>query len=157
MNPFRWRWYGVCGVLLILAACDNNPSGVAPTPTPPQVGAFQYAPDSINAAALPPDQVSDGTARVLIDMGVRAADADGAVARVVYTLAPASAPQAAISGPLQPAAGNRYEARLNVGVPATLNTQYTLRVYAIDNDSLVSNQVQGRIRFVPADAPEASP
>ena len=130
--------------------CDTVP---APDRTlqPPTVAGLQVAPRRIVVADLPPDQVQDSSAvvPVLLD-SVRARDPDGSVARVVFTVEPSSNPRGTISGELR--AGRRpvYSDTLVLGLPLA-DEVYTVRVFAIDDDSLASNRVTGQFRVVAAD------
>jgi hypothetical protein len=114
------------------------------------VADLEVTPDSVNAADLPPDLVNDSTAQVPLRVSVRASDPDGAIERVTFTFEPVTAPQGAAFGQLQPTEGGRYAREFAVAVPANRDEVYSLRVFAVDADSLASNQVVGRFRFVPA-------
>ena len=132
-----------------LVGCDETP-GVGPTALqPPEVSNFTFAPDSVNAADLPPDRIQNGQAQVNIEVGVTATDADGTVRRVLFTIAPASTPGQSIQGELVPESGAQYGAAITVGLPASQDEIYTVRVFAIDDDDQVSNQAVGTLRFVP--------
>lgn len=136
----------VCGSLV---GCDDLP-GVAPTdPRPPEVSNFTFAPDSVNAANLSPEQIQDGQAQVNLQVGVTAEDPDGTVRRVLFTIAPASTPGESIQGELVQESDTQYGAAITVGLPAGVDEIYTIRVFAIDDDDLTSNQAIGTLRFVP--------
>jgi len=112
----------------------------------PSVSGLDVVPDSVVAANLPPEQ--DSVARVSLRIGVNATDPDGTLDRVVFTLEPSSNPRGTLSGTLTSTQGDRYQRELSLGVPAFRDEVYTIRVYAADDDSLASNQVVGRFRFV---------
>ena len=116
---------------------------------PPSVSALAVTPDSVNAADVPPEQVQDSVARVPLTIGATATDPDGTVERVVFTIEPSSSPRGTVSGTLQPETGNRYRRAVALGVPVFLDEVYTIRVFAVDDDSLASNQSIGRFRFAP--------
>jgi len=148
---------GLVGVLLGaslgLLGCDAAP---APERSlqPPSVATLHVAPDSVVPAALPPDQVRDSTVQVPLQLEAQATDPDGAVARVVFLIEPASAPQATLSGTL-PALPERpqhwYGGEFALSLPVA-DEIYTVRVFAIDRDSLASNQVTGQLRVVVPDS-----
>jgi hypothetical protein len=116
---------------------------------PPSVSALEVTPDSVSAADLPPDQVQDSVARVPLSIAAAATDPDGTVERVVFTIEPSSNPRGTASGALRPQQGDRYRRAIGLGVPLSRDEVYTIRVFAVDNDSLASNQAIGRFRFEP--------
>ena len=116
---------------------------------PPSVSRLAVTPDSINAADVPPDQVQDSVARVPLSIAATATDPDGTVERVVFTIEPSSSPQGTASGTLQREQGSRYRRAVELGIPVFLDEVYTIRVFAVDDDSLSSNQSLGRFRFEP--------
>lgn len=120
-------------------------------PAPPRVADLRVMPDSVQASALPPDQVQDSVAQFPLRVSARAADPDGRIERVVFTVEPASMPQSAAFGQLKRQEGDRYGRALALSVPATRDEVYSVRVFAVDTDSLSSNQVIGQFRFL---APE---
>ena len=132
----------------LLFGCDQV---TRPEPgQPPSVSALELTPDSVNASQVPPDQVEDSVARVPLTIAATATDPDGAVERVVFTIEPSSNPRGTASGTLQPEQGTRYRRDVGLGVPVFRDEVYTIRVFAVDDDSLASNQAIGRFRFEPA-------
>jgi len=118
------------------------------------VSNLRIVPDSISGTDLSPDQVQDTTAQVPISVAAGATDADGWVERVVFSIEPASRPRATAVGRLDSLPSGQYGRTLRLGIPATVSEIYTVRVYAVDNDSLASNQVVGQLRFVPGEGGE---
>lgn len=144
-------------VLPVVTGCDEAPGPDPVDRRPPVVQNFAYEvegfsgrPDSITIADLPPDQRTDTTATVRLLLLATAADADGAVERVAFTIEPASAPRASLEDELPPTENDPRLYGLNVGLtlPA-VDELYTLRVFAVDTDSLVSNVALGQIRLIP--------
>jgi len=136
----------VCAVLLLgllSAGCDQAPGPQAQDGTPPVVSDLLVVPDT---ATVPAD-----TATATVDVGIQARvrDPDGVVERVVFTLEPKSSPQSTISDQLLQRFNEQYLRQFELSVP-TLNDVYTVRVYAVDDDSLTSNQVLGQFQVVPA-------
>lgn len=115
----------------------------------PSVFGLEVTPDSINAADVPPGQVNDSLAAVEFQISTRAEDVDGSVERVVFTVEPATNPRSTATGTLEARDGGQYARRLALRVPVDLDEIYTVRVFAVDDDSLASNQNVGRFRFVP--------
>ncbi len=135
---------------LVLGGCDTVST---PEETqPPSVAGLQVVPDSLHESDLPPDQVQDSTAQVPIVIdSVRATDPDGTVQRVVFVLEPSSNPRGTLSGTLPAQDRPLYGAGLTLSLPL-IDEIYTVRAFAVDDDSLASNQVTGQFRFVPADS-----
>jgi hypothetical protein len=133
-------WGLLVGLGLLALGCDQ----VDPTPSgvPPQVTAFEVAPDTVRGPA------SADTATVSVDIAARIRDPDGTVERVVFTLEPASNPRATIPGALPPQGGGVYGQRIGLTLPV-VEEVYSVRVFAVDDDSLASNQALGQFRFVP--------
>lgn len=131
----------------LLLGCDQV--SAPPDREPPVVSDLEVTPDSVNAAELPPDLVTDSVAQVPLQVSAAASDPDGSIERVVFTFEPASVPAGAAFGELQADEEGRYAREFAVTVPSTRDEVYSLRVFAVDSDSLASNQVVGQFRFVP--------
>lgn len=142
------------GGLGLWGGCDTAPSPDREQ-QPPSISALQVLPDSIHQSDLPLDQVEDSSAQVPLDISARAADPDGTVERVVFLLEPSSNPRGTVSGTLPVAEEDLYGGRLPFTVPL-VDEIYTVRVFAVDDDSLTSNRVTGQFRFVPSDSSEMS-
>ena len=137
-------------LVLTLSACDDAP-GVAPPAQPPVLIDLAYSPESVNADSLTPDRVTDSTVTADLRIITAAEDPDGSIDRVVFTIEPASVPDAAIAGtlPLIPDEPNLYGTAIDLTLPR-IDEIYTIRTYAIDQDSLLSNVALGQIRVIPA-------
>jgi hypothetical protein len=98
-----------------------------------------------DTATVPAD-----TSAATVQVGIRARvrDPDGSVERVAFTLEPKSSPQSAISNQLLQRFGEQYQREFQLSVPP-LREVYTVRVYAVDDDSLTSNQALGQFRVEP--------
>ena len=142
------------GASLGLLGCDTVPAPDR-NQQPPSVSALQVVPDSIHQSNLSPDQVQDSTAQVSLNLSARATDPDGAVVRVVFVLEPSSNPRGTISGSLSPVEPPLYGGELPLSLPL-VNEIYTIRVFAVDDDSLASNRVTGQLRFVPTDSSDTA-
>lgn len=116
---------------------------------PPSVYGLQVTPDSVNAADLPAGQVDDSLAAVELEISTTVRDEDGRVERTVFTIEPASSPQGTATGRLRARDSTTYARQFAIRVPAFVDEVYTVRVFAVDDDSLASNQAIGRFRFVP--------
>lgn len=160
MNLLSYRtWWGsalVLGVAAgLLAACDATP-GPAPLDRQlPVVDALAVSPDTVRVADLPDDAVSDGQALVDLDVAVTARDGDGTVDRVLVALDPAYGASAAGVARLDPVDGNRYGGRLRYPLALDAADVITVRAFAVDDDSLTSNQVATQIHVIPAE-PDAA-
>lgn len=116
---------------------------------PPSVSDLAVVPDSVNASDVPAEQVRDSTAQIPLTIAATATDPDGTVERVVFTIEPSSSPRGTASGTLRPEQDVRYRRTVRIGIPVFLDEVYTVRVFAVDDDSLASNQSVGRFRFEP--------
>lgn len=121
---------------------------------PPSVSSLQVVPDSVHESDLPSEQVQDSVAGVPLRISVRATDTDGTIARVVFVLEPSSNPRGSLSRELPAENRPLYEDEIPLSVPL-LDEVYTVRVFALDDDSLSSNQMTGQFRFVPANSSDA--
>lgn len=147
-TPF-WLLIAALGMGMVVIGCDqvSRPD----TGHPPSVSRLEITPDSVDAATVPPRRVQDSTARIPLQIAATATDPDGRVERVVFTIEPASNPRGTLSDTLSPAQRNqdgRYQRTIGLGIPVSRDAVYTIRVFAVDNDSLASNQSIGRFRFV---------
>jgi hypothetical protein len=69
---------------------------------------------------------------------------------VQFTIEPSSNPRGTATGPLQRADDSLFAAQLGLRVPVNRTEVYTVRVFAVDDDSLASNQALGQFQFVSA-------
>jgi hypothetical protein len=107
-------------------------------------------PDSVRAADLQPDQVQDSLARVPLAIAAGITDPDGQIERVIFTIEPSSNPRGTASGSLQEQTEDGVYARqIGLRVPVAVDEVYTVRVFAVDDDSLESNQGVAQFRFLP--------
>lgn len=118
---------------------------------PPSVSELTVVPDSATRADLTEAPGADSLAPVVVTIGATATDPDGTVERVVFTIEPSSSPRGTASGTLQLEQDAQYRRTVRLGVPVFLDEVYTVRVFAVDDDSLASNQSLGRFRFEPDD------
>ena len=134
---------GLCGLSLFLAACDATPGLPTAEGTPPVLSDLAFTPDRLDVAALDEGQ----TAEIPFELEVTARDPDGAaslqVSYVVRSPLPGSEPLQ--TGTLQAAGGEggRYHASTTLRLSVAEVGVYTLRVLAVDEDGLISNQAIG--------------
>lgn len=140
----RCALFSALGLGAFLLGCDqvSRPE----TGQPPTVSGLTVSPDSVNVADLPPDQVNDSAAVVGIRIAAEVEDPDGSVVRVEFTFEPASTPEGTVTGPLNPATDSLYDQRIGLQLPR-VDEVYTVRVFAVDDDSLASNQGVARFRL----------
>jgi hypothetical protein len=136
-------------MVLSLSACDEAP-GVSPSSQPPVLVDLAYSPNSINPDSLTPDRVTDSTVTANLRIVTEAQDPDGSVDRVLFTIEPASVADAAVQGTLLPIPEepNLFGTAIDLTLPR-VDEIYTIRTYAIDQDSLLSNVALGQIRVIP--------
>lgn len=150
----RRLWIGFAAFVLLvgIVACDDAPGPSPVDPQPPEVSAFDYIPETVRVAELPPDRVqeADSIARVDLRLVTRAVDPDGALARVEFSIEASQNPGTAVRGRLDSLGPDLYGAAIDLSVPSFVDETYTLRVFAVDTDSLTSNQALGQFRVIPA-------
>lgn len=145
VSPVLRTAYGcVCAVLLgmLSGGCDQAPGPQAQDGTPPVVSDLVVLPDT---ATVPADST---TATVDVGIQARVRDPDGTVERVVFTLEPKSNPRSAITNQLVQRFNEQYLRQFQLSLPVRKEL-YSVRVYAVDDDSLSSNQVLGQFQVVP--------
>lgn len=133
-----------------LAGCDQGGAVDRSRDQAPLVSGLVLRPDSVNAADVPSQQVQDSLAQISLRLRVRATDPDGTVERVQFTVEPASNPRGTATGTLQRENDSLFVRELGLRVPVFLTEVYTVRVFAVDDDSLASNQTLGQFQFVSA-------
>ncbi len=133
-----------------LAGCDGGGGVDRSRRQAPLVSGLALQPDSVNAADIPAQQVQDSLAQVVLRLRVRATDPDGTIERVQFTVEPASNPRGTATGTLQRESDSLFVRQLGLRVPVFLTEVYTVRVFAVDDDSLASNQTLGQFQFVSA-------
>lgn len=127
--------------LLLMGGCDAVP-GLQEDLSRPTVSDLQVITDTVEVVE------QDSVAEVGITIAARAVDADGTIERVVFTLEPASNPRGTASGELEVVDGALYGGGIRFTVPLREEI-YTVRVFAVDDDGLASNQVTSQFRFDP--------
>lgn len=123
--------------LVFLAGCDSATDGQPLDPRPPEVSDFTFSPTSVDFD----DVVVDDSAQVEIALGVRVEDEDGAIERVRYVIEGQFGGTVA-EGALEPD-GDRYTALVPLRFGRDERGRYSLLVYAVDDDGVLSNQVRG--------------
>lgn len=136
------------GLAVLVAGCDQVPQASDAGGERPLVSSLTIEPDSVNAADLRSDEVKDSLARIPLDIEAQVTDPDGTVERVVFTIEPSTNPQGTASGALASRGEGVYGQRIGIRVPVFLSEVYSVRVFAVDDDSLASNQGLGQFRFV---------
>jgi len=135
-------------VVSVAGGCDQGAVERDPPGRAPLVSALEVRPDSVNAADVPADRVEDSLAVIGLRIEARIRDPDGSVERVPFTIEPASNPRGTATGTLQRQSDSLYAREVGIRVPVFLTEVYTVRVYAVDDDSLASNQGVGQLQFV---------
>ncbi|PEN14388.1 hypothetical protein CRI94_04970 [Longibacter salinarum] len=140
----------VAVAISMLTACDQVPGSADRSLQPPVVADFDYSPDSVDAGTVDPSRVTDTTVTVDLRLLTAVEDTDSDIERVVFTIEPGSAPRATIDGTLSEVSGQEgvYGAAIDLTLPRA-DALYTLRVFAVDTDSLTSNVGLGQLRVLP--------
>ncbi len=149
------NWHRILGLLVAVlvvglgSGCDQVAPDELGTGQRPLVSDVVLQPDSVRAADLRPDQVQDSLAQIPLVIAAGITDPDGEIERVVFTIEPSTNPRGTASGALEPQEENVYARQVGLQVPVDVNEVYTVRVFAVDDDSLESNQGVGQFRFIP--------
>lgn len=132
--------FGALALLLTLAACDTAPGPQPLDARPPVVSDFAFSPDSV----FFDDVVTSGdSAAIDLAISVRVEDPDdGTIARVAYVVEGQFEGTIA-SGPLEAGDGSSYATTVPLLLGRGQRGRYTVLVYAVDDDGLLSNQVRG--------------
>jgi hypothetical protein len=137
---------GLAGILFL--GCDTLPGAPSLVGRPPVVSDFSFSPDSVDVAALPPDQVRGDIVLVPLSMAVTARDPDGSVEQVAFVVrAPLQTTEPVVTGTLQAVGGDRYAGAVTLQLQRAQVGPYTVLVYAVDNEQRLSNQVRGILWF----------
>lgn len=132
---------------VFFSACDTAPGLVPLDQQPPVVSDLTVLPETIRAAALPPDRIAGGQAAVDVTAAVTARDPDGTVDRVLTLIDPTYGAQAVLARLVR--AEERFAGTVRYTLAADRADVLMIRVFAVDNDSLTSNQVVGQVHFLP--------
>lgn len=147
-RPRLW-WPALVVFCLGLAACDSAP-GIRPVgQRAPVLSGFGLTPTDVSSDGLPAGwTMEDGTATGPITVSANASDPDGNVAGVFYVVqSPYDNTQPLAQGPLEATGGAGYAATFPVSIPAGAVGNYTVLVYAVDDDGLLSGETRGLLRF----------
>lgn len=134
---------GLAALVAALAGCDSAPGPQPLDARPPVVSDFAFSPDSV----FFDDAVTSGdSAAIDLALSVRADDPDGGqIDRVEFAVrwqfAPSNEPS--VTGVLEPGDDGRYAGSVGLALPRNRRGLYSIVVYAVDSDGLLSNQVRG--------------
>ena len=132
--------FGALALLLTLAACDTAPGPQPLDARPPVVSEFAFSPDSVFF-----DDVVTGGDSAAIDLVISARIEDpdgGSIDRVAYVVEGQFEGTIA-NGSLEADEDGRYAATVPLLLGRGQRGRYTVLVYAVDDDGLLSNQVRG--------------
>lgn len=155
MRRVCWCAPILLGLLLSLAACDSAPGPADLNPRPPVLSDFSFGPEVVNPGQLPEGwQATDDGVSGPVTVRVTASDPDGTVDEVRYVVqSPTDPTQPLALGLLDAAGGARYEASFTLELPPGAVGNYTVLVFAIDDDRVQSGEVRGLLRFSASGAP----
>ena len=136
---------GLCSLALFLAACDATPGLPETEGAPPVLSDLTFTPDRLDVATLG----GEPTADVPLTLEVTVRDPDGAASlQVSYVVSsPIAGAEPLQTGTLQATreGGGRYRASTTLRISAAEVGVYTIRVLAVDEAGLTSNQVIGSL------------
>ncbi len=147
-----------CLALLLSVRCDTAPGPEPLGQRPPVLDEFNFYPQRMVYALLPPDQVVGDSIRVPITIGVTARSQGAAVSEVWYVVQPPSSLEEPVqSGRLAPTGNNRYERQVTLTLSALEVRTYTVLVYAVDDEARVSGDVRGSLHYFRSFEPGSPP
>lgn len=155
MNRQGRIWIATCLVAAVavgLTGCDSAPGPDGPEGTPPVISGFSHSPDFVDLATLPPEQLTDTTIVVPFSVGVTATDADGDLASVVFVVQSLLSGEQPVLVGLLTGSGATYSGGGTLVVPAGTIANYSVLVYASDEEGLISNRARGLVRFTSSEA-----
>lgn len=133
----------------LLVACDTAPGPVPLDPAPPEASALTVVPDTIRVADLPEDDVEGGEATVDITAVVTARDPDGTVDRVLAVIEPSYGATRPVAVQLPRVEGDQFGGTGRFSIAIDQTDVLMLRAFAVDDDSLTSNEVIRSIHVLP--------
>lgn len=140
----RFLWGAGLFVIFLLPGCDSAPGPSDTAGLPPVLDGFSYSPQSLNVLEAPADQLVGDNVRVRFTVSVQASDPDGEVADVVLVLrSPVIDAEPILAQSMNGFDGGIYELIRDVELPRGQIGNYTVLVYAVDNEGQLSNQVRG--------------
>lgn len=132
--------------LAALAGCDAGPGGQPLDGLPPRVSALAFSPEAVDFDAL---GLEGDTARIALEIHVRAEDEDGAVRRVPFTVTGRFGGTVA-RGELAPEGESRFAGTAELALTRDRRGPYSVVVYAVDDEGRLSNTVRGRFDLLAA-------
>ena len=140
-----------CKVLLsvfvvLLYGCDAEPGPSDPTGRPPLVSNLAFTPLEVDIQALDPSQIDGNIVEIQVDVTVQATDEDGLIDRVIFAVRPPAQDLPPVEfGFLTGSGSGQFEGSYMLPFDTGLTGNYTVEVYAIDDDNLLSNRVLGTL------------
>ncbi len=142
-----------CAILIPLvfcfSGCDTAPGPVSPIGRPPVLSNLEFQPQELNLLAVDPAEVEEGRIQVDLQVRVQATDSDDAIQRVVIALRPPVLEgDALLFGTVPAEPGNTFAGTYTVEFDTGLIGTYTIELYAVDEQELLSNKVLGTFELL---------
>ncbi|MDX1531187.1 MAG: hypothetical protein R3362_06640 [Rhodothermales bacterium] len=131
-------------VAAVAAGCDSAPGPLPLDPRPPEVRAFAFSPD---AALFDTLATSGDTASVTLALSAEVTDPDDAVAAVRYVVE-SRFDDVVAEGDLEAAGEDGWAGTVELALTRGQRGFYTVLVYAVDAQGLLSNQARGLFELV---------
>lgn len=126
------------GAALLLVGCDSVTDGQPLDARPPEVSDFAFSPDSLDFD----DVLAGDSAAVELALSVRAADPDGRIDRVRYTVT-GQFEGVIAAGTMTDGGDGVYTAAPAFRLGRDQRGRYSVLVYAVDDGGLLSNEARG--------------
>lgn len=151
---YRLAAVWLCGMCWWIAGCDQAPGPTDLNPRPPVVSDLVFSPTELVAESLPEGWRFEGDRLVgPFTAAVTATDADGEIDEVVAVLQSPLDTTPLVAEALQPAGGNRYAGTVEVSIPRGAVGEYTVLVFAVDDERRQSGELRSRLRFTATGEP----
>lgn len=138
MPGSRLACLALAAALALLAGCDSVTDGQPLDGRPPVVSDLAFSPDSLDFD----DVLAGDSAAVELALSVRAADPDGLIDRVRYTVT-GQFEGVVAEGTMADGGDGVYTAAPAFRLGRDQRGRYSVLVYAVDDGGLLSNEVRG--------------
>ena len=138
MPGLRLACLALGAALALLAGCDSVTDGQPLDGRPPEVSDFAFSPDSVHFD----DVLVGDSAEVRLALSVRAADPDGQIDRVRFAVEGRFGGTVA-GGAMEDGGDGTYAATTTLRLGRDQRGRYSVLVYAVDDDGLLSNRAEG--------------
>jgi hypothetical protein len=143
----------LCGVLVMMAACDAAPGPDEGGTRLPTLSDFTFSPQNVVLEQLPPSQIDGENVLIPLELSVVATDPTRNIERVEYVVQSPDTTLPAAVGILSRGANSTYTVSETIALPRAVVGTYNIVVYAVTTNQRLSGEVRGALRFDATGAP----